>query len=174
LRLAALLLLGPVPGIVPTDIARAQRSTPAAALEAEVDRLYKAGKYAEATEIANEVRAIREKTLGAEHPEVGTWLNDLAVLYRAQGRYRDAEPLYRCSLAIRETVLGPEHATVGQSLNRQRPQPEAVLVPPNLPAPVGVARLLAWHFLLGFSMQRFYAAGCGYAGHNKWPARCRH
>ena len=37
-----------------------------------------------------------------DHPDVGTSLNNLAVLYRAQGRYADAEPLYQRSLAIRE------------------------------------------------------------------------
>ncbi len=57
---------------------------------------------------------------------------------------------------------------------RQRPRREAMLVPPNVPAPVDVARLLAAHILLGFSMQRFDAAGYRYAGRNKWPARCRH
>lgn len=57
---------------------------------------------------------------------------------------------------------------------RQGPRHEAMLVPPNVPAPVDVARLLAAHVLLGFSMQRFDAAGYRYAGRNKWPARCRH
>ena len=37
--------------------------------------------------------AIREKSLGPNHPAVATSLNNLARLYRAQGRYADAEPL---------------------------------------------------------------------------------
>ena len=37
--------------------------------------------------------AIREKTLGPEHPHVATSLNNLAALYRAQGRYAEAEPV---------------------------------------------------------------------------------
>ena len=43
-------------------------------------------------------------------------LNNLAVLYKAQGRYTEAEALYHRSLAIREKALGPEHPDVAQSL----------------------------------------------------------
>jgi tetratricopeptide (TPR) repeat protein len=49
---------------------------------------------------------IREKVLGKEHPLVATSLNNLAVLYSAQGNYSQAEPLYQRSLAISEKVLG--------------------------------------------------------------------
>jgi len=38
---------------------------------------------------------------------VAASLNNLAVLYRAQGRNNDAEPLLRRALAIREKILGP-------------------------------------------------------------------
>ena len=61
--------------------------------------------------------AIREKALGPDHPDVGTSLSNLAVLYQSQGRYADAEPLYKRSLAIREKALGPDHPDVGTSLN---------------------------------------------------------
>ena len=53
-------------------------------------------------------RAIFEKALGPDHPEVATNLNNLAELYRVQGRYAEAEPLNRRSLAIREKAFGPE------------------------------------------------------------------
>ena len=33
------------------------------------------------------------KALRQEHPDVSTSLNNLAVLYRAQGQYVEAEPL---------------------------------------------------------------------------------
>jgi tetratricopeptide (TPR) repeat protein len=52
-----------------------------------------------------------------DHPHVGTPLNSLAELYRAQGRYADAEPLFTRSLAIFEKALGPNHPFVGTSLN---------------------------------------------------------
>ena len=61
--------------------------------------------------------AIGEKALGPEHPEVGTRLNNLAMLYRAQRRYAEAEPLQKRALAISEKALGPEHPAVGTSLN---------------------------------------------------------
>jgi CHAT domain-containing protein len=48
---------------------------------------------------------------------VGTSLNNLALLYYAQGRYAEAEPLYKRSLSIREKGLGPDHPDVGGSLN---------------------------------------------------------
>ena len=48
---------------------------------------------------------------------MATSLNNLAVLYRAQGRYAEAEPLYKRSLAIDEKALGPEHPDVGTALN---------------------------------------------------------
>ena len=44
-------------------------------------------------------------------------LNNLALLYRAQGQYAKAEPLYQRALGIREKALGPEHPDVARSLN---------------------------------------------------------
>ena len=41
------------------------------------------------------------------HPAVGAALNNLALLYQAQGRYPEAEPLYKRSLAIRERRWAP-------------------------------------------------------------------
>ncbi len=43
-------------------------------------------------------------------------LNNLALLYDAQGKYADAEPLYKRALAIVEKALGPEHPHVATSL----------------------------------------------------------
>jgi tetratricopeptide (TPR) repeat protein len=61
--------------------------------------------------------AIREQTLGPDHPDVAQSLNNLALLYNNEGRYADAEPLYKRSLAIYEKALGPEHPDVALSLN---------------------------------------------------------
>ncbi len=47
---------------------------------------------------------------------MATSLNNLAMLYQAQGRYAEAEPLYKRSLAIGEKALGPEHPNVAGSL----------------------------------------------------------
>ena len=55
-------------------------------------------------------------TLGPDHPSVAATLNNLALLYWAQGRYAEAEPLLKRALAIFEKALGPEHPNVAQSL----------------------------------------------------------
>jgi tetratricopeptide (TPR) repeat protein len=86
-------------------------------LNKKVIALYQAGKYADATELAEREVAIREKALGFEHPDVAASLNNLAELYRVQGSYAEAEPLYTRALAIREKALGPAHPDVAQSLN---------------------------------------------------------
>jgi tetratricopeptide (TPR) repeat protein len=96
--------------------ALAQTVVDADRLNAEVMRLYRKGSYAEAVSIAERVLAIREKTLGLDHPDVGKALNNLAALYTTQGRYSDAEPLYKRTITILEKALGPEHPDVGKAL----------------------------------------------------------
>jgi tetratricopeptide (TPR) repeat protein len=49
--------------------------------------------------------AIRQKSLGPDHPSVATSLQNLGRFYQLQGRYADAELLYKRSLAIREKAL---------------------------------------------------------------------
>ena len=82
--------------------ARAQGGDDLAALNAQVIKLYQAGKYADATVIAKRSLALAEQQSGPDHPDVGTSLNNLAELYRAQGRYAEAEPLSKRSLALLE------------------------------------------------------------------------
>ena len=48
------------------------------------------GKYGEAEELFKRALAIREKALGASHPDVGQSLNNLANVYRDQGKYSEA------------------------------------------------------------------------------------
>jgi tetratricopeptide (TPR) repeat protein len=48
---------------------------------------------------------------------VGTTLNKLAIVYRAQGRYDEALKAYGRALAIDEKALGPEHPDVASTLN---------------------------------------------------------
>jgi tetratricopeptide (TPR) repeat protein len=55
---------------------------------------------------------IREKALGASHPDVGQTLNNLGNEYRDQGKYGEAEELYKRALTIREQALGPSHPYV--------------------------------------------------------------
>ena len=86
-------------------------------LNQEFIRLYTQGQYTEAIPLAERIRAICEKALGAEHPHTATSLNSLASFYNNMGAYEKAEPLYRRSLAIREKVLGANHPDTAQSLN---------------------------------------------------------
>ena len=78
---------------------------------------YRQGRYAEAEPLYTRSLAIREKALGAEHPDFGQSLNNLAGLYVRQGRYAEAEPLQRRGLAIREKALGAEHPSVANSVS---------------------------------------------------------
>ena len=79
-------------------------------------QLYRSGKHAEATPIAERAVAVAEQS-GAEHRDVAFALNFLGLLYAAQGRYADAEPAYKRALAVREKIFGLEHPSVGTSLN---------------------------------------------------------
>jgi Tfp pilus assembly protein PilF len=61
--------------------------------------------------------AIKEKSLGPNHPSVATTLNNLGQVFLLQHRYAEAEPLFRRALEIREARLGKEHPDVGTTLN---------------------------------------------------------
>jgi hypothetical protein len=49
--------------------------------------------------------------LGANHPDTGSSLNNLAELYRAQDKYTEAEPLFQRVLTICEQQWRPDHPT---------------------------------------------------------------
>ncbi len=77
---------------------------------------YEQGNYVEAVKQTKAALSAAE-AFGPQDPRLATSLNNLAVLYYAQGKYTEAEPLIERALAIREKALGPEHTDVGQSLN---------------------------------------------------------
>ncbi len=79
--------------------------------------LFEQGRYAEAEPFARKTLELGQLEFGPDHSNTGTFLNNLAELYRAQGRYAEAEPLYRRSLATNEKALGPEHPDFATSLN---------------------------------------------------------
>ncbi|GBF28409.1 hypothetical protein MnTg02_03473 [bacterium MnTg02] len=99
------------------DIVNAQSPEDLSALNAQVAQLYMSRKNAEATPIAERALALAQRQFGPDHPHVGTTLNNLALLYEAQGRTAEAELLYKRSLNIREKALGPGHPHVGTTLN---------------------------------------------------------
>lgn len=55
---------------------------------------------------------IAENALGPDHPDVGAYLNDLAVIYRAQGPLLEAEPLVKRALTIAKRAPGPARHAV--------------------------------------------------------------
>ena len=55
--------------------------------------------------------------MGSEHLTLAITLNNLALLYQAQGQYAQAEPLYQRALALWEKALGPEHPLLVISLH---------------------------------------------------------
>ena len=57
-------------------------------------------RLAEAEPLYRRALAILEKSLGSDHPNVATALNNLALLLQATNRLAEAEPLYRRALEI--------------------------------------------------------------------------
>lgn len=85
-------------------------------LDQAASYLYYRAKYPEALLLFKRALAIREQALGPDHPDVATGLNNLGVLYKAQGQDEQALPLFQRALKIREQVLGPDHPEVVYSL----------------------------------------------------------
>jgi CHAT domain-containing protein/tetratricopeptide (TPR) repeat protein len=93
------------------DLARAE------ALADRASNLEKQGLYDEAIPLTQEALSIREKTLGADDPQLAKSLNNLAALYVDKGRFADAEPLYRRGIAILEKAHGPDDPDVATLLD---------------------------------------------------------
>ena len=74
---------------------------------------YQQADYAEAEK---QSEAALKEAEAFDDVRLATSLNNLALLYKAQGRYAEAEPLYQRALAIREKALGPEPPDVATSL----------------------------------------------------------
>jgi len=74
-------------------------------------------RYEQAALLLQRALAIREQQVGPHHPHTATSLNNLALLYRAQGKYPEAELLLQRALAIREHELGSDHPDTATSLN---------------------------------------------------------
>ncbi len=55
---------------------------------------------------------------GPQDPRLARSLNNLALLYYAQGDYAEAEPLYKRALAISEKALGRDHSPIARRVFR--------------------------------------------------------
>ena len=61
---------------------------------------YEQGRYAEAEKYTRQALEIRERVLGAQHPNTASSLHGLGADCNAQGRYAEAERYYRRALEI--------------------------------------------------------------------------
>ena len=77
-------------------------------LNKKLATLYKNGRTEDAIVVAKEALQVAENTFGSNHPYVSASLNNLALLYIAEGQYEKAEALYERSLKIAEEHLGKD------------------------------------------------------------------
>jgi tetratricopeptide (TPR) repeat protein len=74
---------------------------------------YDQGRFSEAIETAETALEVAEETFGAEHPNVGISLNNLAYLLGLQGQWTVSRLFYARALTILEKALGRNHERVG-------------------------------------------------------------
>ncbi|HVS81667.1 MAG TPA: CHAT domain-containing tetratricopeptide repeat protein [Pyrinomonadaceae bacterium] len=85
-------------------------------LETASRQMSGAGKYTEALPLAEKALELRERVLGAEHPDLVYPLLNLASINYFKGDYAKGEALCLRGLMIAERALGPEHLLVGRVL----------------------------------------------------------
>jgi CHAT domain-containing protein len=74
------------------------------------------GKVKEAMPVLEEGLGVKEKTYGADHPQVLPYYFLLAQLHDAAGSYREEAPLYRKALGVCEKAYGPESRCAAMAL----------------------------------------------------------
>ena len=67
------------------------------------------GKDSLAEPLFLKVLKVRQRVLGAEHPNTLRSMNNLALSYLDQGEYTNAEPLFDKAFNVQRRVLGREH-----------------------------------------------------------------
>ncbi|CAM9531494.1 unnamed protein product [Ectocarpus fasciculatus] len=77
------------------------------------------GEYEDADALF--VRVLRDlgATVGEEHPNYASVLNNRAGLLGIQGKYEEADPLYLKGIEIGERTLGPNHPSLAVRLNNR-------------------------------------------------------
>jgi tetratricopeptide (TPR) repeat protein len=75
------------------------------------------GQYSAAETTLRQVLSLREKTLGKEHTDTLTSMNEMGLALDSQGKYEAAEAMHRQTLATSEKVLGKEHPSTLTSMN---------------------------------------------------------
>ena len=79
--------------------------------------LHNAALYPQAEPLYRLSLKILEGSLGKDHPDVATCLNNLAGLLQATNQLAEAEPLMKAALKIYEDSLGKDHPNVASCLN---------------------------------------------------------
>jgi CHAT domain-containing protein/Flp pilus assembly protein TadD len=98
------------------EIAQARALAEAKQLNQQVLNLFAAGRYREATPLAERALALLLQVLPANHTYVARSENNLAEVYAAQGRYEEAESLYGSALTAFQQSYGPGSSWVAQGL----------------------------------------------------------
>jgi tetratricopeptide (TPR) repeat protein len=75
------------------------------------------GRYGTANKKGMEALAIRQRSLGKEHPSTLASMSNLANALWCQGKYGEVEEMQRLVLKGREKVLGGEHPNTLMSMN---------------------------------------------------------
>ena len=86
-------------------------------LQESLEAHYKRGRYREGIKLGIRSQEIQRRVQGDKHPDYAASLNNLAVLYKAQGDHARAEPLFRQALEIKKQALGDKHPNYAGSLN---------------------------------------------------------
>ncbi len=86
-------------------------------LQTEAEKLRGAGKYDAALPLAQRALSLKEKALGATHPDTALSVSYLGLIYYFKADYDKAEPLMLRALAIYETAHGTEHPYTASELN---------------------------------------------------------
>ena len=86
-------------------------------LDKRVGELYMAGRAAEAVPLAKRSLALREATLPADHPAIGTSLNNLGLLHQAAGETDEAERMFKRAVDIYEAALPASYPNITAGLN---------------------------------------------------------
>jgi hypothetical protein len=80
--------------------------------------LYKGGKIMEAIVTAQEVVKVAEETFGKNHAFYSASLENLALLYVADGKNEKAADLYEQSFGVRESLLGKNNPSLKNVLEK--------------------------------------------------------
>lgn len=76
-----------------------------------------AGEYAAAERFSRITAMLREETLGQEHPDTLTSVNQFGSVLEKQRKYKEPQSMHRRAMEGRENVLGVKHPDTLASVN---------------------------------------------------------